>query len=255
MFDFLKKKKSTKPIDRSIAFSTIYDEIYDFVALSDIAEETYTVLYDVYYDETAERFYALAVRDGIVYKIEVFPEDNEVRIGEFIELSAQDIIPRGENKFRAFLGKNGEMRWLSIASVAVLNRVGEIDSRKLFDSFIDFANRSGNFPVLNVYHLGDGSEIGRADILARRGYVYIAGGTFNQDEFGRTAFESLKERDDWGNSIEFYSPYFNLMQVELDGDTIQVPVYEKGINTGITLVREKDAASVFTLHKVNSLRG
>lgn len=254
MLNFLKKKKTTRKKlteeERSLAFSSLYDEVYDFVWLADMAERTHTTLYDLYFDEESQRFYALAIREGIVYKLEVFPENGSVRIGEFIELSAQDIIPRGESKFRTFAGKDGQMRWLSIASVAVLNRVGEIDSRKLFDSFIDFANRTGIYPVLNVYHLGDGSIIGQADILARRGYVYITGGYYHNNKFGRAVFENLRGREDWGVSIEFYSPSFDLMQVDLDGASIEVPVYEKGINTGITILKERDAASVFTLHKI-----
>jgi len=219
--------------------------------LADMAENERTQLYDIFYDDTMNEFYGLAIRNGIVYKVEIEPKDDDVIIGEFRELSIQDIAPTySENKFRVYRDDRGTMRWLSIASVAVLNRVNEIDSRELFDSFIAYAERTNNFPVLNVYHLGEGSAIGQADFLARHGYVYIAGGTFTDDVFGRTAAESLKDRDDWGNSIEFYSARAYIETFNLDGAVVQIPVYKNGINTGITIVKERDAASVFTLHKV-----
>lgn len=253
MFRLFKKKKANDKsavIDRSVAFQQIYQDIYDTLMLADMAEGTMTVMYDVYYDEDVERFFCLSLRDGVVYKIEVFPTDEGIQLGEFIKLTAQDLIPRTKaNKFRTFEGENGEMRWLSIASVAVLNRIGEIDSRELFDSFIEYAERTGHFPVLNVYHLGEGSEIGQADLLARHGYVYIASGTFHNDKFGRAFYEGLQGRDDWGNSIEFWSPRAYIETFKFDGASIQVPVYKRGINTGITLVKERDAASVFTVHK------
>lgn len=240
----------TPPTNRSVSFSRVYDEVYELVQLADFAEEKHTILYDIYYDDSVGQFFALAIRDGVIYKIEVITSGNDVMLGEFIEITAQDILPRGKNRFEVYRSQDSEdMRWLSIAGVAVLNRVGEIDSRALFDSFIGFAHKTGVYPVLNVYHLGEGSEIGRADLLARRGFVYIASGTFHNNRFGRAFFEALQERDNWGNSIEFFAPTFDVETIEFDGASIQVPVYRKGVNTGITILREEDAASVFTLHK------
>lgn len=239
------------PVERSIIFSDMYEKVQDYLYIADLAEKERTALYDIFYDDTSDEFYALAIRNGVVYKVEIEPTEDDVIIGEFRELSIQDISPIGsENKLRVYRDNTGTMRWLSIASVAVLNRVNEIDSRELFDSFISYAERTNNFPVLNVYHLGEGSSIGKADFLARHGYVYIAGGTFTDDIFGRTAAMSLQERDDWGNSIEFYSPRAYIETFNIDGAAVQIPVYKNGINTGITIVKERDAASVFTLHKV-----
>ena len=246
-FDFLNRKKG----ERAVSFDKVYEDVFDLVQLADMAEGTRTRLYDIYYDDSVNRFFALGIRDGVVYKIEIIPQNNDVLLGEYIEVTAADILPRstqGSTKFRTY-EKDGELRWLSIASVAVLNRVGEIDSRALFDNFISFAHRTGVYPVLNVYHLGEGSEIGRADLLARRGFVYIASGTFHNDKYGRAFFKALQTREDWGNSIEFYAPSYDLETVEFEGVTMTVPVYKKGVNTGITILKEKDAASVFTLHK------
>lgn len=249
MFFKRKSKEFPDEVDRVTAFSNIYDEVYDTLQLADLAEKKYTRLYDIYYDEGSAGFYALAIRDGIVYKIEVLTTaDGGITIGEFHELQLKPQTEKGQ--FRVYRSSAGDMRWLSIASVAVMNRIGEIDSRELFDSFVDYANKTNNFPVLNIYHLGENSTVGQGDFLARHNYVYIAGGKFNNDKFGKATYEGLQGRTDWGNSIEFYSPRYYIEQFNIEGEVLHVPVYKRGINTGITLVREKDAASMFTLHKV-----
>jgi hypothetical protein len=245
------------PKDRAIAFDDVYNMVLNALYLADEAENTYTRFYDIYMEEDTERFFALVSREGVVYKVEILPVQGSLGIGEFIPVTetaktSSNAIKeekRSKSKVKVYRGLQGEMRWLAIASVAVLNRVGEIDSRALFDSFIEHANRTQEFPVLNVYHLGDNSEIGIADMIAREEYVYIATGTFHDNEFGRAFYEGLKDRDDWGNSIEFdaYPPMIET--VNLEGTVVQVPIYYRGINTGITILREKDAASLFTLHK------
>lgn len=239
-----------RPMERAVSFEKIYAEVEKLVYLADAAEEKFTRLYEIFYDESVGRFFVLGLRDGMMYKIEVVPSGDDIMLGDFYPIDAQDMIPRAkDNKFSVYRSKNDEMRWLAIASVAVLNRVGEIDSRELFDSFIDFAERTGIYPNLTVYHLGDGSEIGEADFLARDNFVYIASGTFHNNEVGRKFYRALQNRDDWGNSIEFFAPNSHVENFEFEGTTIQVPVYKRGINTSITLVQEADAASVFTLHK------
>jgi len=240
-----------KPVERAVAFNQIFNDVFDLVRLADEAEETITALYDIYMEDSTGRFFALGARDGVLYRISLDLTETGILLGEFVPVQNQGIIEkRVTQKFRAYLGPDDSLRWLSIASVAVLNRIGEIDSTELFDSFLDAANRTGYFPELTVYHLGKRSVIGKADILARVGYVYIAGGTFNDNKFGRAAYKNLQKRNDWGNSIEFYSPEADIELFEIDGIMVQIPVYKKGINTDITLVREKDAASVLTLHKV-----
>lgn len=249
-----------RPEKRAIPFEDIYEAVGNAVWLADEAERTFTLLYDMFYEY--DQIFALGMRDGIVYKIETNPVMNEemtgyeyVELGEFIPITPEDsfasVASTKQNRIKVYRDKHTKkMRWLSIASVAVLNRVGQIDSTELFDSFIGFAKKTRVYPELNVYHLGRGSKVGQADYLARRGYVYIASGTFDDTPHGRKFYEALQGKDNWGNSIEFYSPRAYIETFELrSGTQIQVPVHKKGINTGITLVSEKDAASIFTLHR------
>lgn len=256
-----KEKRITRE-DRQVALSEIYETVFDLIALADQAENKHTITYDIYFDDNENRFYTLALRDGIIYKVETFADESGVSIGEFIEVQPNNATERTiESKITVYETKRAihpdddeddenstEMKWLSIASVAVLNRSGEIDSRELFDSFISFAQRTGQYPILNVYHLGDDSKVGQAHWLGRKEYVYMAMGTFDNNEVGRRFFQALKKRNDWGNSIEFYSPRSHIEKFELDTGVIEIPVYKTGINTGITLLKEEHAASVFTSH-------
>lgn len=248
-----------RPQNRSIPFDAIYSKVGQAVFLADEAERTFTLLYDMFLER--DQIFALGMRDGLVYKIEVVPDKNynDVMLGEFIPVSPIEnfgsVVKTNQNRVKVYRDKlTRKRRWLSIASVATLNRVGEIDTTELFDSFIDFAKKTKIYPDLNVYHLGDGSKIGKADYLARVGYVYIASGTFDNTENGRRFGEALERATDWGNSIEFFSPRAYLERFELEtGDILEIPVHKKGINTGITVVSEKDAASVFTLHRTTTL--
>lgn len=238
-----------QPVKRAKFFSQIYEEIQYMVGLADMSEGKKTLLYDIYYDEFSGKFYCLGVREGIPYKIEIIVHPEGLMLGEFIPIQASDLLAETpENNFRVYRGKGDQMRWLSVAGVAVLNRLGQIDSRELFDSFIDFATRTNYFPTLDVYHFGEGAEIGKADLLARRDYVYIASGYFYDDRYGRAFYRALQDKNDWGNSIEFYSPRAYIENFYFEGASIQVPVYRSGINTRISLVREKDAASLMTVH-------
>lgn len=241
--------KKDAPVERAVTFQKIYQDVLHLLTLADYAEGTLTILYDVYYDDTQGRFFALCLRDGIVYNAEIIVQSNSIMLGDFTEITAQDLIPRSSSSLKVYRSKNGDMRWLAISSVACINRLGEIDSTQLFDSFIDFANVTGLFPGVTVYHLGTRTTIGKADLLARRGYVYITSGKFYDNEDGRAFYNALKDRDDWGNSIEFYSPGLEVETIEWQGRSIQVPMHKHGINTDITLVQERHAASVLTVHK------
>lgn len=246
----------TAPKERAVAFNEIFSRVWESVDLADMAEETYTVIIDVYYDEDNGNFFALGMRDGKVYKMNILAREDDIMLGEFEEVEIGPMASKEERSLLVYRDKNGKRRWLSISSVATLNRVGEIDSRQLFDSFITYARMTNKYPILNVYHLGDGSKIGQADFLAREGYVYITSGVFDETPYAQAVADTLeKEPGKWGDSIEYYAFGDDIETFEVEGMRFQARVYTVGINTAISVLLERDAASVLTTHQVKRNNG
>jgi len=63
---------------------------------------------------------------------------------------------------------------------SVLERVGEIESRALFDSFEQHALETGEYPIRQFYHPGRGfSHRLRLIFVARYGYCYVTSGPYD----------------------------------------------------------------------------
>lgn len=237
------------PKERATAFYDIFDRVYETIMLSDMAEDEYTMLIDIYYNEESNEFFALGLRDGKLVKMQILVMGDEIMLGEFEDIDITSMT-RGKSDLKVYRDRNGKTRWLAIASVATLNRVKEIDSRQLYDSFITYANVTRKYPILNVYHLGDSSRIGIADFLARDNFVYIMSGTFDDNKFARAVYDALqREPGKWGNSIEFFSILSDVETFEAEGMVFNARVHKAGVNTAVSIILEKDAASVLTTHQ------
>jgi hypothetical protein len=141
---------------------------------------------------------------------------------------------------------DGRIRGVGIVATSVLNRVGEIDSRALFDSFVDHWKESGANPILEFYHLGETSRLGEIDYLARADNVYINSWLFDDTPAGRAAADSLeRESDYWGFSIGYLPTCDPEMIAVANG--VAIPVYTRGIQRETSIVAEKRAANLFTM--------
>lgn len=134
-----------------------------------------------------------------------------------------------------------------IACTAVLNRVGEIDSRQLFDSFIQRQKLNGYAPDLLFYHINDNPmfRLGKVVKTLRDGYNYIAVAEFDLSNKLSNLFASSIENnpDYWGISIG-YQPYGDPELVRTKNGVVQV--YNDGAILEISLLPEAHAASHFT---------
>lgn len=199
---------------------------------------------DVYYDDDGSVF-LLAQRASKLYRMPIDVSGDEVVLGapEEIVLSAR----ANESSFTVQRTADGKLRWFTIASAAVLNRVNTIDSTELFDNFIKRAKATGVYPQLSFYHHKDLINLGNADWLGRSDYLYLASGVAADSPDGLAAMQAL-ERDakdtEWGASIGFF-PIGEPDMLEVARDVF-IPVYTDGINDEISIVREKDAASYYT---------
>lgn len=212
---------------------------------------------DLYVDDG--QFYCIYTQGGSLYRVDLSVRGEQLMLGNPIQVTEAfpAVASQEKSSFSIFRQADGHYRWVMIAGTTVLNRVGEIDSSELFDSFIQEAEQTGEYPALDYYHLGgedgDAFEFGRADLLMRDGVCYIASGLFNEEH--PLAQGIIRTSNDgsvkWGASIEFRA-YVEpeLVTVQgLDGSNpveLRIPVYQRGKNTRISVLREVDAAGLFT---------
>lgn len=248
------ERMTSSVLDKIDNMYSMVEAVVDAIQLADVAENKVTLLVDIYYEDTTDRYFALTMRDGKFHTIELSIDDDLIILGDMEEVSIDNIYTedRKDRGLSVYRTKNDELRWVSISNVATLNRVGEIDSTRLFDSFIVFTELTGIYPDVTVYHLGERSIVGKADFMARDGYVYITSGILFNDEIGRAIFRTLQNDTDgiWGDSIEFLSLSSHTETFEI-GETrtpINIRIHDIGINTGVSIVMEADAASINTAH-------
>lgn len=197
---------------------------------------------DVYYDDDGLLF-LLCTRAGKLLRVPIAVDGDAVTLGTPVEIPLTGRAV--QSRFTVIRDANEQLRWYAIAASSVLNRVGEIDSRELFDSFIAHAQETGEYPILSFYHLPEQIRFGVADLLARDGNLYVASGTFDDNDVARAAAAGLSADNaaEWGTSIGFYvlsEP--TLLRV---GD-VNIPVYTRGVNSEISIVLEREAAAHFT---------
>jgi hypothetical protein len=238
--------KSDKPVERAMALDRIYQQIY--MGLRDRDEYAYPL--SLYVEDNS--FFCTVAQGGMIFQVPLTVSKDAVTMGEWVRV--EETFTPVEQSFRVRRDKNGKYRWTCIAGTTVLNRVGEIDSSELFDSFIEHAERTGEYPRLDFYHHGEKNpeawEFGTADLLMREGVCYIASGTFDEGHPLAVATIRACERDGdvWGNSIEFRASVKSELIVA--NPEVKVAVYKRGINTRISVVLEEDAAGLFTLYGI-----
>lgn len=200
---------------------------------------------DVYTDGSA--IFAIVTKsDGKLYKVPVtVAADNSIETGTYEEVSLE-FAPATGRQLSVKRQADGKVRWFAMpACTSVLNRSGEIDSRALFDSFIEHTERTNDYPELDFFHCGEQILLGRADWVGRDGVAYCASGLFYDTPIARAAIAELeKDPEYWGLSIA-YTPTKDPEMIR-SSDGIQIPVYNTGINRFISLLPENTAASILT---------
>lgn len=239
----------TERVERAIGIRRLWDQLWEALGNAETSANGWAYPIDIYFGEDGTSVFTIVAQNGKLFQIPLIVSQETLTLGEWVQVT-EIFQPVGQSSFTIKRQKDGTHRWLSIAATTVLNRVAEMDSAELFDSFIVQAEKSGKYPRLDFYHLGETDpklwEFGTADYLARDGVCYIASGTFDEGHVLAQAFIQAAKTgsDEWGNSIEFYA-YTEPEIIVLD-PKIQVPVYKEGENTRISVVLEKDAACLFT---------
>lgn len=200
---------------------------------------------DVYF-ETAGPFALITKSDGKLYKIPVsIDEQSQITTGEAQEVY-MEFSPVTRSSITIKRQKDGRIRWIAgPACTAILNRSGEIDSRDLFDSFEDYIARTGEYPMLDFYHLGNDLTFGQADLVFRDGVNYVATGLFDETDVARAMAAAIElDPGYWGLSIQYLPT--EEPEIIRSAEGVEIPVYRKGINHFISILPENSAAAVLT---------
>lgn len=137
-------------------------------------------------------------------------------------------------------------RWFAWpASVAMLNRKGQIDSTQLYDNLIRNIQKLDNWPFLTIFHLGNKAKVGQTDFVARSGYAYLMSGTFDDTPLAASVARSLAADKDhyWGTSIRFYP--LGAQEV-LRWNDQDILVYNNGIQEEVSILPSHLACSYQT---------
>lgn len=231
------------PKARSLSIGMIAEQLYADLWAREMDDGGMYWLVDIYAD--SNELFAVVAQGGKLYRVALTVAGGDVTVGEFVEVE-QTFTPV-QQSIRVRRQADGQYRWTMIAGTSVLNRVGEIDSADLFDSFIRHAEETGEYPTLDFYHLGSAGEaweFGEADYVGRDGVCYIASGLFDMEKpLARAAVAAIPSGL-WGASIEFRA--MGEPELIAADPAIRIPVYRAGVNSRISLVLEADAAAHFT---------
>jgi len=156
-------------------------------------------------------------------------------------------VPRTTGREMIIRQGDGKVRWLNVSATAVLNRVGEFDSRALFDNFIRRAGNDLSSVKRDFYHLGEFSPdfiLGDVDGLWRDDAVLISTGTYRDTPLAQAIVRAItKDPTAWGDSIA-YLPVGEPETTDVNGTPISV--YRDGVLQFIATLPEARAASELT---------
>jgi len=223
---------------RATPLSSVYMQVQEqlMAAMPDL----YPFLTDLYDDNG--QMIGIVSMAGKLYRTPIAIDGTSAMAGPLEEVETFFLPARG--RLSIIRQADGGVRWFAQAASAVLNRVSEIDSRQLFDSFVTRAAETNEYPALRFYHT-PGLDFGRADWLARDGYLYLASGVLDMAHPLAGALVDAVEqgRGEWGCSIGFLADESQLVEI---AEGVRVPVYTAGVNREISVLPEGDAASWYT---------
>lgn len=235
---------------RAIALGQVWDQVYSGLDEADRLAGQWSWPVDIF--EDGGMLYVIVAREGRLYRVPLAIAGTMVTLGDWQEVETQHVPVGGPETRTAVLRQaDGRYRWLSISCTSALNRVGEIDSRELFDRFIERAAAEG-YPQRDFYHLEDAAPVGQCDTLVRDGNCLITSGVYYDTPIGQAVRRATEAGVMAGDSIS-YLPVGGPELVEVAAD-VRIPVYRDGILRWIASLPEGEAASLFTATTVREVQ-
>jgi len=238
--------QDSEPVERAVTLDNLFGQL----DLYNYGYQLGGYFVTLYIDQGI--IYALFNVVGNLYRSAIdFTPEGTATLGE-AERVVQEFNPApvGRSAMSIKRQADGSARFVMVAATAVINRVGQIDSTRLFDDMIKRAQATGRYPRIDFYHLGETDpawEFGTVDTLCRDGYAYIASGTFDAGHPLTEAIVRAWEADPtaWGASIEYY-PVLDSCEYIQVARGVEVCVFNAGFNTRIAILPEAEAAALFT---------
>jgi hypothetical protein len=225
---------------RDIPISGIWYKLEN--ALDQYEDLDYSYVMDFVVGENGT--YAIFQANGALYKAEYHVDNSDnVIVDSYSKVSLKyEEFDETENRVNVFRSASGELLWMGIASSAVLNRVGQIDTTELFDDFernFDEDNR----PYLTLQHLPKEFSFGDVRGVFRHNSLLFAYGSVDESTLlGRFAEERFSSGG-WGISIGFVTSEEPEL---LDFDGVLIPAFQSGTLVEVSALLEERAAAYFT---------
>lgn len=232
--------------ERSIILDQLMQQLYEW-SYAESGRPYFTTLY---FDRN--NFYALFNQKGTLFRAAIdFDVDGQTLVMGELESVIHEFTPITRSGFFTVRQADGKTRFFMIAGTAIINRIGEIDSIRLYDDMIRRADESGFYPTLDFFHLGEVDsefEFGQFDYLGREGVVYVGSGLFYEGHPLAIATErAIQDNPEaWGASIEYFRPENRGIEYVQLGGGLEVAAYTEGLNTRISVLPESAAACWFT---------
>jgi hypothetical protein len=243
--------------ERTIALGQIWSQVSSHInALDPDDWNLWHWLQDLYYDQG--QLFAITISAGRLYQWPVTVDGDNVTVGEpvavqvqFTEASESESSHRLRQALRggSVVRQASDGRWIgcSILCTATVNKMGILDSRKLFDSFVARFRGDGS-EYINLLHLGgEQSRVGvlrhiwREDKLLVGLYEFTPG-----DPVAEACARTLAADEEgfWGGSIEFQH-FGEPLLVEV-AEGIKLPTTHDGQLLGYSIARNQDCAAWYT---------
>lgn len=257
--NLIRQVDPTEPVKRDMMMHMVWENVYrHFEQMNRDAVGTDDDGYALYNPDQVHWFqelyvagggglFALSAQAGKLYRSPVAVSDTSVVVGppeqvvtkfEPVNMQRTRFVTRDTNNLPIFL---------SILATAALNKANEIDSRALFDTFVE--RFTGDEEYINLYHLDKAkSRIGKLLWVGRDENLLLGLWTPDDNPVGRAVAETIEadSAGDWGVSIEFMPDNEGSLVEVVPG--IELRVFDAGTLWGASVVRSAHACSWFTGH-------